>query len=69
MLMKQALITWRRLSVWLLSDWATLLRSQVGKRTSRISWIAALKQGKLFAPLTFAGSCNRDWFEMVVLQK
>ena len=35
-----------------------------GKRTERVSWIAALKQGKLFAPMTFAGSCNRDLFEM-----
>lgn len=30
----------------------------------RVSWIAALKQGKLFAPMTFAGACNRDLFEM-----
>jgi hypothetical protein len=35
-----------------------------GKRTERISWIAALKEGKLFAPLTFEGTCNRDLFEM-----
>ena len=35
-----------------------------GKRSERVSWIAALKQGKLFAPMTFAGSCNRDLFEM-----
>lgn len=35
-----------------------------GRRTERISWIAALKQGQLFAPLTFTGSCNRDLFEM-----
>ena len=35
-----------------------------GKRTERVSWIAALKQGKLFAPMTFVGSCNRDLFEM-----
>ncbi len=27
------------------------------------SWIAALKEGKVFAPLTFEGSCNRDLFE------
>ncbi len=27
------------------------------------SWIAALKQGNLFAPITFVGSCNRDLFE------
>ena len=35
-----------------------------GKRTERISWIAALEQGKLIAPLTFAGACNRGLFEM-----
>lgn len=26
--------------------------------------IAALKQGNLFAPMTFVGSCNRDLFEI-----
>jgi transposase len=35
-----------------------------GKRTERVSWIAALKQGDIFAPMTFEGSCNRDLFEM-----
>ena len=30
----------------------------------RVSWIAALKEGNLFAPMTFGGSCNRDLFEM-----
>ncbi len=35
-----------------------------GKRTQRVSWIAALKQGNLFAPMTFIGSCNRDLFQM-----
>ena len=35
-----------------------------GKRTERVSWIAALKEGNLFAPITFAGACNRDLFEM-----
>ena len=35
-----------------------------GKRTERVSWIAALKQGDIFAPMTFTGSCNRDLFEM-----
>lgn len=35
-----------------------------GKRTERVSWIAALKEGRLFAPMTFEGSCNRDLFEM-----
>ena len=35
-----------------------------GKRTERVSWIAALCEGNLIAPLTFEGSCNRDLFEM-----
>lgn len=35
-----------------------------GKRTERVSWIAALKQGQLFAPMTNACSCNRALFEM-----
>ena len=35
-----------------------------GKRTQRVSWIAALKEGNLFAPMTFLGSCNRGLFEM-----
>lgn len=35
-----------------------------GKRTERVSWIAALKGNRMFAPMTFEGSCNRDLFEM-----
>lgn len=34
-----------------------------GKRTERISWIAALKNQKIFAPLRFRGGCNKDLFE------
>ncbi len=34
-----------------------------GKRTARVSWIAALKQEMIFAPLTFEGSCHRSLFE------
>ncbi|NEP42272.1 MAG: hypothetical protein F6K35_24865 [Okeania sp. SIO2H7] len=34
-----------------------------GKRTERVSWIAAINQEKKFAPLTFIGSCNRVWHE------
>ena len=34
-----------------------------GKKRERTSWISALKEGKIFAPLTFEGSCNRDLFE------
>jgi transposase len=39
-----------------------------GKRTERVSWIAALKEGKLLAPMTFEGACNRDLFEMWLLE-
>jgi transposase len=35
-----------------------------GKRTERVSWIAALKEKEIFAPMTFTGACNRDLFEM-----
>lgn len=34
-----------------------------GKRVARVSWIAALKSGKVFAPLTYEGCCNRHVFE------
>jgi transposase len=34
-----------------------------GQRKERVSWVAALREGKVFAPLTFEGSCNRDLFE------
>lgn len=34
-----------------------------GKRRERVSWLSALKEGKLLAPLTFEGSCNKDLFE------
>lgn len=34
-----------------------------GKRTERVSWISALREKKLFAPLTFEGACNRHLFE------
>lgn len=35
-----------------------------GKRRERVSWLSALKLGKLLAPLTFEGSCNKDVFEI-----
>lgn len=34
-----------------------------GKRREKTSWIAALKQGKVFAPLTIEGCCNRHLVE------
>ena len=44
-----------------------------GKRVARISWIAALKEGKVFAPLTYEGCCNRHvfktWLEKSLLPK
>ena len=35
-----------------------------GKCSERVSWVTALKQGKLFAPMTFTGACNRDLCEI-----
>ena len=35
-----------------------------GSRTERVSWIAALKGGKVFAPMTFEGTCNRMLMEL-----
>lgn len=35
-----------------------------GKRTERVSCIAALKNEKLLATLTFEGACNRNLFEI-----
>ena len=35
-----------------------------GKRSERTSWIAALKEGQLFAPMTFTGTCDRGLFEL-----
>lgn len=33
-----------------------------------MSWISALKNGKILAPLTFEGCCNRDLFEVWLSQ-
>ena len=35
-----------------------------GKRTETISWIAALRQEKVFAAMTIVGCCNRNLFEI-----
>ena len=35
-----------------------------GPKGERVSWIAALQEGKVFAPMTFEGACNRDLFEI-----
>ena len=35
-----------------------------GKRTERVSWVAALKGEKVIAPMTFDGTCNRSLMEM-----
>ncbi len=37
-----------------------------GKRTERVSWIAAQREDKVFAPLVFSGGCNKDLFEFWV---
>ena len=41
----------------------SMLSNQVNAPT-RVSGMAALRQGELFAPITFSGSCNRDLFEL-----
>ncbi len=38
--------------------------SNLGSVRPRVSWIAAPGQGTMLAPMTFAGSCNRDLFQM-----
>jgi transposase len=38
-------------------------RRKDGASRERTSWISALKEGKVFAPLTFEGSCHRNLFE------
>lgn len=40
-----------------------------GKRSIRVSIISALCQGKLLAPLTFEGACNRAVFEQWLAEK
>lgn len=40
-----------------------------GKRSSRVSIMSALCQGRLVAPLTFEGSCNRLVFEKWLEEK
>ena len=40
-----------------------------GKRSIRVSIISGLCQGKLIAPLTFVGSCNRSVFEQWLSEK
>lgn len=40
-----------------------------GKRSIRVSIMSALCQGKLIAPLTFIGSCNRSVFEKWLKEK
>lgn len=39
-----------------------------GKKRERVSWISALKSGKIIAPLTFEGTCNRNLFETWLAQ-
>ena len=39
------------------------LALKCGRKRERVSWISALKSGKILAPLTFKGCCNRELFE------
>ena len=38
-------------------------------RTQRVSWIAVLRHGKVFAPMTNVCSCNRNLFQMWLEQR
>jgi transposase len=40
-----------------------------GKRSIRVSIISGLCQGKLLAPFTFEGACNRSFFEQWLSEK
>ena len=42
---------------------------KAGKRSMRVSIISGLNQGKLLAPLTFEGACNRSVFEQWLSQE
>ena len=64
MWMKQALITFDEYPYGYCEIGRRFAALKSGKRTERVSWIAALKQGKIFAPITFVGSCNRSLFEL-----
>jgi len=64
MLMKQASIIERTIPMAIARLGNVSMHSNRANARPRVSWIAALKEGKLFAPMTFAGCCNRDLFEM-----
>lgn len=64
MLMKQASITLEDYPYGYYQIGQRFYEFKSGKRTVRVSWIAALKERNLFAPMTNACSCNRDLFEM-----
>ena len=64
MLMKQASIIEKTTRMVTARLGNGFMSSNRANARSRVSWIAALKEGNLFAPMTFAGSCNRDLFEM-----
>ena len=61
--MKRALIIEKTIPMVIAPTWERCYALKSGKRTERISWISALREKKLFAPLTFEGSCNRQLFE------
>ena len=41
---------------------ASMLLNQANATSESVGW-PRLKQGKIFAPITFSGSCNTDLFE------
>jgi transposase len=61
--MKQALIIEKSIPMATAKLDNASMPSSVANARPRVSGIAALKLAKLFAPMTFAGSCNRELFE------
>ncbi len=64
MLMRRALITETIIPTATARLGNGFMPSNQANARLRVSWIAALKQGNIFAPMTFTGFCNRDLFEM-----
>ena len=62
--MKRALITVTSIPMGIARLGNASMHSNPANGRSRVSWIAALKQGNIVAPMTFSGSCNRELFEM-----
>jgi len=63
MWMKPDLIIVKTIPMGIVLEGKDVRFSSAKKKRERASWISALKEGKVFAPLTFEGGCNQDLFE------